>query len=355
MKPIKVLVVDDSAFMRKLIVNFLEEDPYLEVVGIARNGKDAIEKTKQLNPDVITMDIEMPIMNGLEALAILMDEFPKPVIMLSSTTKSGAENTIIAMQNGAIDFIAKPSGTISLDLEKIKIQLINKVKNAGQVNMTNVKRALITNRDNVPEKIKPILKDNWKNAQRKKIICIGSSTGGPKALQEVLTVLPKSIKAPILIVQHMPPGFTKSLASRLDALSEITVKEAEDGEYIKDGVAYIAPGNHHLVLKQVGNELAISLNHSPPIKGHRPSVDMMFESLSHFSEYDKIAVILTGMGADGSKGLIELKTKGNVKAIAESENSCIVFGMPKSAIATNLVDEITDLNHVAKTIMKYMG
>ncbi|QQZ07930.1 protein-glutamate methylesterase/protein-glutamine glutaminase [Heyndrickxia vini] len=354
MKRIKVLVVDDSAFMRKLIVNFLEEDPQIEVIGIARNGKDAIEKTKLLNPDVITMDIEMPILNGLEALAILMDEFPKPVIMLSSTTKAGAENTIIAMQNGAIDFIAKPSGAISLDLGKIKTQLINKVKNAGQVNMLNVRRALNTKQENVQEKKEPVSKVNWKHGNRKKIICIGSSTGGPKALQEVLTALPKTIKAPILIVQHMPAGFTKSLANRLDTLSEITVKEAEDGEIVKDGVAYIAPGDYHLVLKCVGNELTISLNHSPPIKGHRPSVDMMFESISHCSEYDKIAVILTGMGADGSKGLMELKSNGNVKAIAESENSCIVFGMPKSAIATNLVDEIANLNHIATTIMKYM-
>lgn len=353
MKPIKVLVVDDSAFMRKLIVNFLEEDALIEVVGVARNGLDAIEKARQLKPDVITMDIEMPTMNGLDALKAIMEESSTPIIMLSSTTKLGAENTIIAMENGAIDFIAKPSGAISLDLEKIKVELINKVKSASLVNMANVRKRIDVNKKGTTLKNHHPKVDHW-NHTRRKIICIGSSTGGPKALQEVLTALPMSIKAPILIVQHMPAGFTKSLANRLNSLCEITVKEAEDGERLKNGVAYIAPGNYHLVLEQVGTEVAISLNLSPPIKGHRPSVDTMFQSISHLTDFDKIAVILTGMGADGSNGLIELKKNGNVKAIAESENSCIVFGMPRSAIATNLVDEVTDIDRIAKSIMNYM-
>lgn len=356
MKTIQVLVVDDSAFMRKLIVDFLQEEPSIEVIGTARNGIEAIEKVNKLRPDVITMDIEMPKMNGLDALAIINKQTPTPIIMLSSTTKIGAENTIIAMQNGAIDFVTKPSGPISLDLIKVKEELIQKVKHASQVNMDKVCRPLVQtklNKKPVESILVPNHHNSW-NQSRKKLICIGSSTGGPRALQEVITNLPDSIKAPILIVQHMPAGFTKSLANRLNSMSDITVKEAEDGDILEDGVAYIAPGNAHIQLNKHGSKVSISLDHSPPIKGHRPSVDFMFQSVSKLSEYDKIAVILTGMGSDGSKGLIELKNNGNVKAIAESENSCIVFGMPKSAIATNLVDEIKDLEQISNTIMKYM-
>ncbi|MGE8204062.1 protein-glutamate methylesterase/protein-glutamine glutaminase [Heyndrickxia sp. NPDC080065] len=351
MKSINVLVVDDSAFMRKLIVEFLQEDPQINVVGIARNGLDAIEKARRFRPDVITMDIEMPIMNGLDALERIMKEKPIPIIMLSSTTTVGAENTITAMQNGAIDFVAKPSGPISLDLEKIKIELIDKVKNASLVNITNIHRLSVARNDFIHTKQNIDL--NW-DKNRKKIICIGSSTGGPRALQEVISALPSSIQAPILIVQHMPAGFTKSLANRLNTLSNIHVKEAEDGDILQNGTAYIAPGNYHITLKKYGSNVSICLDQSPPIKGHRPSVDFMFSSVSNLTDYDKIAVVLTGMGSDGSKGLVELKKNGRVKAIAESENSCIVFGMPKSAIATDLVDDINDLEQIASTIMKYM-
>ncbi|GIN83681.1 chemotaxis response regulator protein-glutamate methylesterase [Heyndrickxia sporothermodurans] len=354
MNPIKVLVVDDSAFMRKLIVQFLEEDSNIEVVGIARNGMDAIDKAKQFKPNVITMDVEMPIMNGLEALERIMKECPTPVIMLSSTTTEGALNTILAMEKGAIDFVAKPSGAISLDLNKIKLELIDKVKNASHVNLPNMQKILNRKKAGFLVKTSSEPVENWNRLRRNKMICIGSSTGGPKALQEVLTLLPKSIEAPILIVQHMPAGFTKSLANRLNTMCEITVKEAEDGDLLKNGVAYIAPGNFHLLLKESFSGIKISLGHSPPVKGHRPSVDVMFESISSIENYDKIAVILTGMGADGSKGLKELKLNGNVKAIAESENSCVVFGMPKSAIATNFVDEVVDLEQIANSIMKYM-
>ncbi|MGF2615668.1 chemotaxis response regulator protein-glutamate methylesterase [Rossellomorea vietnamensis] len=353
----KVLVVDDSAFMRKLITDFLSSSTRLEVIGTARNGKDALEKIERLNPDVITMDVEMPEMNGIQALKSIMENRPLPVVMLSSTTREGAENTITAMNNGAIDFVAKPSGAISLDLHKVKEDLISKVLNASEVpihRLGTVKEntKLLPRRSSAePERNR---KELWNRLSRK-IICIGTSTGGPRALQQVVTSLPSSIPAPVLIVQHMPAGFTKSLAYRLNTLSDMTVKEAEDGELLKNGTAYIAPGGYHLKVthdrfgvKAVLDEL------QPPRNSHRPAVDVMFESVSELPGYDKIAVIMTGMGADGSKGLVKLKGEGRVKAIAESEDTCIVYGMPKAAISTNLVDDIEALENIAGCIMKYM-
>lgn len=371
----KLLVVDDSAFMRKLISDFFSDHRQIEVIGAARNGKDAIKKIEQLKPDVVTMDVEMPEMNGMEALKEVMQKYPLPVIMLSSTTKRGAENTLMAMEYGAVDFVAKPSGSISLDLHKIKDELVRKVEEASKVTVSKLKKpfrksavasqairhpfnneesklkSLIKPTDNIDVSIK---KTEWSKTS-KKIILIGTSTGGPRALQEVITKIPANVGAPILIVQHMPAGFTKSLAARLDQLSEIHVKEAEQGDLLQKGTAYIAPGGYHLKLRKVGSSFAVVLdNQEPPRAGHRPSVDIMFEDVSQYSEFDKIAVIMTGMGYDGSKGLVSLKKTGNVMAIAESAETCIVYGMPKAAVETQLVDEVADVDDIAQTIMKYM-
>ncbi|MER2113630.1 MAG: chemotaxis response regulator protein-glutamate methylesterase [Solibacillus isronensis] len=371
----KLLVVDDSAFMRKLISDFFSDHRHIEVIGAARNGKDAIKKIEQLKPDVVTMDVEMPEMNGMEALKEIMQKYPLPVIMLSSTTKRGAENTLMAMEYGAVDFVAKPSGSISLDLHKIKDELVRKVEEASKVTVSKLKKpfrkstvagqAIRHPFNNEESKVKsllkptvnidiPIKKTEWSKTS-KKIILIGTSTGGPRALQEVITKIPSNVGAPILIVQHMPAGFTKSLAARLDQLSEIHVKEAEQGDLLQKGTAYIAPGGYHLKLRKVGSSFAVVLdNQEPPRAGHRPSVDVMFEDVSQYSEFDKIAVIMTGMGYDGSKGLVSLKKTGNVMAIAESAETCIVYGMPKAAVETQLVNEVADVDDIAQTIMKYM-
>lgn len=371
----KLLVVDDSAFMRKLISDFFSDHRHIEVIGSARNGKDAIKKIEQLKPDVVTMDVEMPEMNGMEALKEIMQKYPLPVIMLSSTTKRGAENTLMAMEYGAVDFVAKPSGSISLDLHKIKDELVRKVEEASKVTVSKLKKpfrkstvagqAIRHPFNNEESKVKSLLKPTvnidiqikkteWSKTS-KKIILIGTSTGGPRALQEVITKIPANVGAPILIVQHMPAGFTKSLAARLDQLSEIHVKEAEQGDLLQKGTAYIAPGGYHLKLRKVGSSFAVVLdNQEPPRAGHRPSVDVMFEDVSQYSEFDKIAVIMTGMGYDGSKGLVSLKKTGNVMAIAESAETCIVYGMPKAAVETQLVDEVADVDNIAQTIMKYM-
>ncbi|MFJ7950545.1 chemotaxis response regulator protein-glutamate methylesterase [Lysinibacillus sp. NPDC096418] len=369
----KLLVVDDSAFMRKLISDFFVGNSKVEVVGTARNGKDALMKIQKLQPNVVTMDIEMPELNGLEALNEIMSICPVPVVMLSSTTQSGAENAIKAIEYGAVDFVTKPSGTISLDLYKIQEELVRKVEQAALVPISKLKKPsekrqqepiLISNNNRKKEffteaRSTPIVevkkqKVDW-NRTSKKLVLIGTSTGGPRALQTVITKIPRNIQAPILIVQHMPAGFTKSLAIRLDQLSEIDVKEAEQGDILQNGVAYIAPGGYHLKLKKIGTSYGIVLdNKELPRSGHRPSVDVMFEEASQFKDFDKIAVIMTGMGNDGSKGLKALKRSGNVMAIAESAETCIVYGMPKAAVETQLVDEVADIEDIAQTIMKYL-
>lgn len=374
------MVVDDSAFMRKLISDFFVGNSKVEVVGTARNGKDAIKKIQTLRPTVVTMDIEMPEMNGLDALKEIMTICPVPVVMLSSTTQRGAENALSAIEFGAVDFVAKPSGTISLDLHKIQTELVHKVEQASLVPISKLKKPSGSKRQQEPAlnvstirreslnegKIAPPVnisptrvelsrsRVEWNKIGRK-IVLIGTSTGGPRALQEVITKIPKTIQAPILIVQHMPAGFTKSLATRLDQLSEITVKEAEQGDILQNGVAYIAPGGYHLKLRKVGTSFGIVLDsNEPPRSGHRPSVDVMFEDVSQWKDFDKVAVIMTGMGQDGSNGLKVLKSTGNVIAIAESAETCIVYGMPKAAVETQLVDEVADVDDIAQTIMKYL-
>ena len=357
----KLLIVDDSAFMRKLISDFFIDNRSIEVIGIARNGKDAIEKIKALQPDVVTMDVEMPVMNGLESLRHIMAEMPVPVVMLSSTTKTGTESTMIAMEYGAVDFIAKPSGTISLDLHKIKAELVEKVENAANVSINKMKKSSPKFLNNIAPKnveIKSVHSSpktiKWDKAN-KKMVLIGTSTGGPRALQEVITKLPSDLKAPVLIVQHMPAGFTKSLAQRLNQLSAIEVKEAEDGDLLQDGHAYIAPGGYHMrIQKRTSSYYIVLDDKEAPRAGHRPAVDVLLEDNSQFNDFDKIAVIMTGMGSDGSLGLKELKKSGNVIAIAEAANTCIVYGMPKAAVETNLVNEVVDLDQIAKTITQYL-
>ncbi|WP_394137074.1 protein-glutamate methylesterase/protein-glutamine glutaminase [Cytobacillus oceanisediminis] len=366
MKRINVLVVDDSAFMRKLIADFLSQDPRLQVVGTARNGEDGLRKINELNPDVVTMDVEMPVLNGLEALKMIMKSKPVPVVMLSSTTREGADHTFAAMEYGAVDFIAKPSGPISLDLHKIKAELAEKVVSASNANIKNLGKISSFGKNHTKlqrnyskiELNKSIDQSNGPafktNTHDKGIICIGTSTGGPRALQRVLTELPGNLNAPVLIVQHMPAGFTKSLASRLNGLSELTVKEAEEGDVLEKGTAYIAPGGFHLKVGRSGRDLVLHLDESPPKNGHRPSVDIMFESLSELKDFRKIAVIMTGMGADGREGLAAIKKSGEVKAIAESMDTSIVFGMPRAAIEAGLIDDVQNVERIAESILKFV-
>ncbi|WP_139891236.1 chemotaxis response regulator protein-glutamate methylesterase [Bacillus sp. D386] len=353
MAAIKVLIIEDSPFMRKLITEFLQEDEQIEVVGIARNGADGLLKMEKLKPDVITLDIEMPVMDGITTLQVIMEKNPMPVVILSGTNRSGVDMIMESMKLGAVNFIEKPSGSFSQDLHRIKSLMIQKVKEAAKVNMSvfdqnnrlmNVPPiAEISQELNLTENVK----EKNTDVPLQKIICIGTSTGGPRALYTVLPLL-KKITVPILIVQHMPEGFTKHLAERLNELSEITVKEAEEGEILCNGTAYIAPGGFHLKASVQAGVLIAKLDKTNSVNGHRPSVDVLFDSVSELPPvYECVAVIMTGMGSDGTKGIMNLRKFKKSRIIAESEETCVVYGMPKAAIATGLVDEIIPLGHIA--------
>ncbi|WP_158737710.1 chemotaxis response regulator protein-glutamate methylesterase [Alteribacillus sp. YIM 98480] len=338
---INVLVVDDSAFMRKLISDFINEHPGMKVNDTARNGKDALKKIKKHKYSVVTLDIEMPEMGGLEALTHIMSEHPCPVVMVSSLTQEGAEQTMQAMEAGAVDFVGKPSGAISLDLHLIKEDLIFKIEAAAKVNMS-----AHLNKKTIPGRL-PAKKTFSHTIEGKKILAIGTSTGGPKALQNVLPRLERNFPAPIFIVQHMPPAFTNSLAKRLDQLSSITIKEAVDGEVAKKGTAYIAPGGNHLKVRKMGMSLINEVTNAPPLNGHRPSVDVLFSSLAELKDYHAAALIMTGMGSDGAKGLLEMKKNKSCIAVAESKKTAIVYGMPKAAANTAKTDYNLDLDEIA--------
>lgn len=353
---IKVLVVDDSAFMRKVLTDIINSDPRLQVIGTARNGQDALEKIVSLNPDVVTMDIEMPEMDGMTTLETLMRRTPIPVIMLSSLTRSGAEQTIKALQIGAVDFIAKPSGQISLDIENIKHEINRKIVVAAGTRKKMQNLCTIPDFISTSSSISSEKKLDY-DKQLNKLIVIGTSTGGPKALNQVLPKLPSSINAAVLVVQHMPAGFTKSLAERLNHLSKIKVKEAEDGEQILPGCAYIAPGDYHLKVsgQRTANtqKLLVKLSQEPPRGGHRPSVDEMFASVAEQFWGTIVGVIMTGMGHDGTVGLQYIKNKG-AQTIAEHQSSCVVYGMPKSAIESGNVNKIVPLQEIADEVLKVL-
>ncbi len=365
MNKIRVLVVDDSAFMRKVISDILNGDPSIEVIDRAKNGLECIEKVRQLKPDVVTLDIEMPIMNGLVALQQLMKEHPLPVVMLSSLTREGADSTVRALEYGAFDFVTKPSGSISLDLHKVADDLLEKVKAAAQTKI-RPRTIHIPPRISTPDglgkaaPIKPevnVAKEMPKASSGKagKLVAVGTSTGGPKALQTLLTALPASFDAPLVIVQHMPPGFTKSLAQRLDTLCAIRVVEAEDGQWIEPGTAYIAPGGYHFEVRGSGDRLKVHLHQAEPRGGHRPSVDILFESVSGLTNLKKWAIIMTGMGSDGTKGLKQMKENDEVFSIIEDESSCIVYGMPRAAIQAGLADRVVPLDKIAEMLVKVVN
>lgn len=355
-KKIKVLVVDDSAFMRKVISDMLTNSEDIEVVGAARNGRDGVYKAKVLKPDVVTLDVEMPVMDGLSALTELLqlDNAPK-VIMLSSLTNNGGEITIRALEAGAVDFVLKPtSSIIHFNIDDIKEDLINKIKNSIYSNTSNVSKY-----SNTSLKLKNINDEYTKTcsdqeSKLKYIICIGTSTGGPRALREVITQLSADLPAAVLVVQHMPPGFTNSLAARLDALSYINVKEAEDGDILKPGWVYIAPGDYHMMLNKKASDYRININQDPPMSGHRPSVNYMMNSVANCGHKNLIAVIMTGMGSDGSDGIANIKKNGG-STIAQNEETCIVYGMPKAAVNTGAIDQIVPLSDIAKEINKLTG
>jgi len=334
---IKVLVVDDSAIMRKLIADILKKDPEIEVVGQATNGKEAIEKAKLLKPEVITLDIEMPEMDGLTALKFLRQEVPSAkVIMFSSLTQEGAKATIEALSLGAFDFVPKPSTKSFLEsVKKIEAELIPKIKSAVEGKLIRP----IT-------QIKPLCKIR---PGLYRVLGIGVSTGGPQTLAEIFKALPANFPAPILVVQHMPPLFTKQLADRLNKISPLTVKEAEAGEPVKEGVVYIAPGDYHMEVRRENNLRFIYLHQGPPRNNCRPAVDVLFESLAEVYNGSALGLVLTGMGRDGEEGARKIKQKGGA-VMAQDAQSSVVFGMPRAVIESGLADEVLNLSEIPKRL-----
>lgn len=448
MAPYRVLVVDDSGFMRKIISDLIIQDPQFTIVATARNGQEAIEAVREWKPDAVTLDLEMPLMNGIEALQIIMKENPTPVIMLSGISEENTRETIKALQFGAFDFIRKPSSAISNDirqvgeflLEKLRIAVLTrqyqpviaiseKPKSIAEEAKSR-KRAIdlaldkslqpeepmmaplpasIKDRNNPilpkvehkqrmqqaapplhtkpkgnkPEESAPSIPFSKITARKsvskepvvenmplveppsirkveargslvafKHIVVIGTSTGGPRALHEVITSLPADFPAPVLIVQHMPPKFTKSLAQRLDSFSELHVVEAEQGVKVVAGVVYVAPGGYHMELAKDSSGYSILLTEQPQRNGHRPSVDVLFESLTRYGELKRHAVIMTGMGSDGAKGMKMLVDSGIETTIAEAEETCVVYGMPRSAVETGCVNKVLPLQHIAPQLVQ---
>lgn len=351
MSKIRVLTVDDSALMRQVLAALLAKDPEIEVVGAAPDPFIAREKIKALNPDVLTLDVEMPKMDGITFLEKLMRGHPMPVVMVSSLTEAGCQTTLRALELGAVDFITKPKIDLREGMEEVAQDLITKVKAAAQA---NVKREgyLVKRRSSSESDASHFTNNVSRTAMIKTtdtIIAIGSSTGGTEAVKEVLEVLPPTTP-PILITQHMPERFTKTWAERLNSLSRISVKEAEDGDSVLPGHALIAPGNYHMTLVRSGARYTVRINQDAPVNRHRPSVDVMFASVAQYAGANAIGVILTGMGGDGAKEMLTMKRAGAF-TIAQDEASCIVFGMPKEAIKAGGVDKVLPLREIADAIL----
>ncbi len=346
---IKVMIVDDSALIRKLLSDILSLDKSIEVVGIARNGRDALDKIERFKPDVITLDVEMPIMDGLTALKKIVAKHKIPVIMISTLTQKGADLTLKALEEGAVDFLHKPTDIFTLNQSKIREDIIGKVKAAAKASVKDVEPYRPT---------KKIKNKRTFNINRQKsfntILAIGTSTGGPRALQTILPEIPADIDAAIVIVQHMPPKFTKSLANRLNDTCDINVKEAEEGDILEKGWVYIAPGDYHMRVLRENANLVIRLNQEPQVMGLRPTVDILMESVAKINNYSKVGIILTGMGSDGARGIIEMK-KAKAFTISQDEETSVVYGMPKAAIETDCIDEVLPLNRIANKINTRVG
>ena len=412
---IRVLVADDSAFMRKILCDLFNKQSDFEVVGTAINGKDTVEKVKQLKPDVVTLDVTMPVMDGLQALSMIMEQCPTPVVMFSSLTQRGTDATVRALSLGAVDFISKAGASIS-KIDDVQDEIIKKCREAAQAHVSKSKVSsdkplTFTPKSLTPSTVtmaessktptsslspplsnttspsatssstvsglwqrrkielpqrsglklgqKPVIKHVPSTSDvpaapiksgSKKLVAIGTSTGGPQALQSVITRLPGNLPCGVVIVQHMPAGFTKSLAERLDAISAISVKEAENEEIIKDGQVYIAPGNYHMRVAPAGvNARKIVLSQEPPVGNHRPAVNVLFDSVAQFKK-DLVSVIMTGMGCDGCEGMKKIKANGGY-CIAQDEGSCVVYGMPKAVVDAGLSDEIRPLSQIASAIV----
>lgn len=375
MSKIKVLIVDDSIFMRKALESLLSGESDIEIVGLAKNGKEGVEMAAQFHPDVITMDIEMPTMDGITALELIMKNNPTPVIMVSSLTKEGADATLKALDLGAVDFMTKDSQSFGgADIERgLKDKIRKFAKNKGVV------RLLTHSISSQPQQQTPSYRlsgtfsaqhphvstpfahsaqnGNIDGSKRvvinktgiKRVVALGTSTGGPQSLQRVIPLLPADLGVPVVVTQHMPPNFTQSLASRLNTLSKVEVIEAQGKEKLEPNVVYIAKGGYHLKFKKVGPSVYTELSTEPSNVFNIPGVDVMVDSIAELYGKECLGVIMTGMGSDGCKGLTNLKKIGGT-IIAQNEPSCIVYGMPRAVVEAGIADEIVPLDEIAARI-----
>ncbi|ATI63088.1 protein-glutamate methylesterase/protein-glutamine glutaminase [Edwardsiella tarda] len=339
MNKIRVLCVDDSALMRQLMTEIVNSHPDMEMVAVAQDPLVARDLIKKFNPQVLTLDVEMPRMDGLDFLEKLMRLRPMPVVMVSSLTGRGSEITLRALELGAVDFVTKPQLGIREGMLAYSELIADKIRTAARARLPR----------QLSGQTPPPTLSHGPLLSSEKLIAIGASTGGTEAIRHVLQPLPPTSPA-LLITQHMPPGFTRSFAERLNKLCQITVKEAEDGERILPGHAYIAPGAHHLELARSGANYIARLNEGPPVNRHRPSVEVLFDSVARHAGRNAVGVILTGMGNDGAAGMLRLHQAG-AYTIAQNEGSCVVFGMPREAIQMGGVDEVVDLSQISQRML----
>ena len=344
MKNIKVVIVDDSALIRSILTEIINSQPGLEVVGAAPNPLVARELIKQTNPDVLTLDVEMPKMDGLDFLERLMRLRPMPVVMISSLTERGSEITMRALELGAVDFVTKPKLSIADGMREFAELIADKLRAAAQARV--VRKAPAPGNASLPSLDNPLISSE-------KLIIIGASTGGTEAVKSFLMQMPSDAPG-ILITQHMPPGFTRSFAKRLDTLCKITVSEAQGDERILPGHAFIAPGDSHLLLARSGANYVTKLDQGPPVNRHRPSVDVLFDSAARTAGKNCVGVILTGMGKDGAVGMLRMREAGAFN-VAQDEASCVVFGMPKEAIAVGGVHEIAPLSDLPGIVLEHLA
>jgi len=351
---IKVLIVDDSAVVRQVLTSILESAKNIEVVGAARDPIDAREKIKQLNPDVLTLDVEMPKMDGVTFLKNLMRLRPMPVVMISTLTEAGADITLEALEVGAVDFISKPKMGVQEALEEYSAEIIEKVSIAAKAKVREYKGTTEVLKPGKKLDADAVLEKKTVNTRFKttdKIVAIGASTGGTEAIKEVLESLPANAPG-IVISQHIPIAFSKAFTERVNKTCQVTVCEPKDKQKIIRGHAYIAPGDKHLLIERSGADYICRLNDGPPVNRHKPSVDVMFRSVAQNVGPNAMGVMLTGMGADGAQGMLEMKENGSYN-ISQDEDSCVVWGMPGAAVKLGAVDKEYTLSQIGKAILKY--
>jgi len=345
---IRVLVVEDSALMRKLIPIILERDPDIEVVGTAMDGAFALRKIAELQPDVVTLDLEMPRMDGIETLRMIMRNAPIPAIVFSTHSREGAYSTFKALALGAIDFVAKPRDAAAGHLDPIANELIEKIKVAKRASGA---RKILKLESEPP---KPVKRKASVVAPPNRIVAIGISTGGPNALQYLLSQIPADLPVSFVVVQHMPEGFTDMFARRLDECCAIDVQEAKSGDLLIAGRVLICPGNRHMMVRRMPRGEMVVLSDNPPINGHRPSVDVLFHSVAQEFALTAVGILMTGMGEDGAEGLGAIKAAGGM-TIAQSEDTCVVSGMPRAAILKGYAQKILPLEHLGSFLVSQYG